>query len=187
MQLAERSEKMNDERLKKTADVARQSRAATDRTVTENREISDDDRVEMFRSQFFQDALPDLPKLPSYHTCWLTTTNPRDSIQQRIRLGYEPIKSEDVPGWEYVTIKTGEWQGFIGVNEMLAFKLPMSLYHRYMNEAHHDAPAREDEKLTAVLDSIKESAEAAGGRIVEGDGISSLREHAGRRSSFEDL
>ena len=83
---------MNDERLKKTADVSRQSRAATDRAVTENRLISDDDRVEMFRSQFFQDALPDLPKIPGYHTCWLTTTNPRDSIQMRIRLGYEPIK-----------------------------------------------------------------------------------------------
>lgn len=177
---------MNDERLKKTADVSRQSRAVADRTVTENRAISDDDRVEMFRSQFFQDALPDLPKIPGYHTCWLTTTNPRDSIQMRIRLGYEPIKPEDVPGWEYVTIKTGEWSGFIGVNEMLAFKLPMSLYHRYMNEAHHDAPAREDEKLTAVLDSIKESAAASGGQIIEGDGIAALRNNPSR-GSFEEL
>lgn len=177
---------MNDERLKKTADVSRQSRAVADRPVTENRAISDDDRVEMFRSQFFQDALPDLPKIPGYHTCWLTTTNPRDSIQMRIRLGYEPIKPEDVPGWEYVTIKTGEWSGFIGVNEMLAFKLPMSLYHRYMNEAHHDAPAREDEKLTAVLDSIKESAAASGGQIIEGDGIAALRNNPSR-GSFEEL
>lgn len=177
---------MNDERLKKTADVSRQSRGVADRTVTENRAISDDDRVEMFRSQFFQDALPDLPKIPGYHTCWLTTTNPRDSIQMRIRLGYEPIKPEDVPGWEYVTIKTGEWSGFIGVNEMLAFKLPMSLYHRYMNEAHHDAPAREDEKLTAVLDSIKESAAASGGQIIEGDGIAALRNNPSR-GSFEEL
>lgn len=177
---------MNDERLKKTADTARQSRGATDRTVTENREISDDDRVEMFRSQFFQDALPDLPKIPGYHTCWLTTTNPRDSIQMRIRLGYEPIKPEDVPGWEYATIKTGEWSGFVGVNEMLAFKLPMALYQRYMNEAHHDAPAREDEKLTAVLDSIKESAAASGGQIIEGDGIAALRNNPSR-GSFEEL
>lgn len=176
---------MTDERLKRTADVSRQSRAAADRPVTENRAISDDDRVEMFRSQFFQDALPDLPKLPGYHTCWLTTTNPRDSIQQRIRLGYEPIKAEDVPGWEYVTIKTGEWTGFIGVNEMLAFKLPMSLYQRYMAEAHHDAPAREDEKLTAVLDGIKESAAAAGGRIIEGDGMQDLRNNP-RQGVFEE-
>ena len=177
---------MNDERLKKSPDLVRQSRGATDRTVTEERAISDDDRIEMFRSQFFQDALPDLPKIPGFHTCWLTTTNPRDSIQQRIRLGYQPIKAEDVPGWEYVTIKTGEWQGFIGVNEMLAFKLPRSLYSRFMQEAHHDAPAREDEKLTSILDGIKEAAAAAGGRVVEGDGISALRENPGR-AKFEEL
>jgi hypothetical protein len=90
-----------------------------------------------------------------------------------------------VPGWEYVTIKTGEWTGFIGVNEMLAFKLPMSLYQRYMAEAHHDAPAREDEKLTAVLDGIKESAAAAGGRIIEGDGMQDLRNNP-RHGVFEE-
>jgi len=46
-------------------------------------------------------------------------------------MGYEPIKPEDVPGWEYATLKTGDWAGFIGVNEMLAFKLPMDLYGKY--------------------------------------------------------
>ena len=69
---------------------------------------------------------------------------------------------------------------------MLAFKLPMALYSRFMQEAHHDAPAREDEKLTAVLDSIKESAAAAGGRVIEGDGIAALRENPGR-ASFEEI
>ena len=69
---------MSDERLKKIADPARQSRASQNREVTENREVSDDDRVEMFRHQFFQSALPDLPKIDGYHTCWLTTRH--DSI-----------------------------------------------------------------------------------------------------------
>jgi hypothetical protein len=104
---------MTDERLKKTSDPARESRAALDRAAKEARELSDDDRVEMFRQQFFQSALPDLPKIPGYHSCWLTTTNPRDSIQGRMRLGYEPIKPEDVPGWEYATIKTGEYVGMV--------------------------------------------------------------------------
>lgn len=99
-----------DERLKKSADN-RENRAMADRAVTEDREISDNERVEMFRQQFFQSALPDLPKLNGWHTCWLTTTNPRDSIQTRLRLGYQPIKPEDVPGWEYATVKTGEWNG----------------------------------------------------------------------------
>mgnify|MGYP003704959851 CR=1 FL=1 len=118
---------MTDERLKKSAGSNRTNRAEVDRQATENREVSETERLEMFRQQLFQSALPDLPKIPGYHTVWLTTTNPRDSIQGRIRLGYEPVKPEDVPGWEYATIKTGDWQGFIGVNEMLAFKLPISL------------------------------------------------------------
>lgn len=162
---------MSDERLKRTAGTEnRESRAMQDRAVVENRVISDDERVEMFRQSFHQSSLPDLPKIPGWHSCWLTTTNPRDSIQMRIRLGYEPIKPEDVPGWEYVTIKTGDWNGFIGVNEMLAFKLPLSLYERYMQEAHHDAPLREEEKLTDTAEFMEQQARASKSRLDMGDG-----------------
>lgn len=176
---------MSDERLKKIADPARQSRASQNREVTENREISDDDRVEMFRHQFFQSALPDLPKIDGYHTCWLTTTNPRDTIQSRARLGYEPVKPEDVPGWEYATIKTGEYAGFIGVNEMLAFKLPMRLYQMFMEEAHFNAPMREDEKLVAMTEGMRDQVERAGGKLIEGDGMQDLR-YVPERPVFTD-
>lgn len=172
----------SDERLKKSADN-RDSRAVADRPATENRALSDDDRVEMFRQQFFQSALPDLPKLAGWHTCWLTTTNSRDSIPGRMRLGYEPIKPEDIPGWEYATIKTGEWQGFIGVNEMLAFKLPLSLYEKFMQEAHHDAPNREEEKLTETAKFLAQQAAASGSQLIEGDGIAAMREK--RSAQFE--
>jgi len=151
---------MTDERLKKSAGAeTRENRAMQDRTVTEARGISDDERVAMFRQQFFQSSLPDLPKLPGYHLCWLTTTNPRDPIHARIRLGYEPVKPEDVPGWEYATLKTGEWAGLIGVNEMLAFKLPLSLYERYMAEAHHEAPQREEELIRETADALMTDAQ----------------------------
>jgi len=173
---------MSDERLKKSADV-REGRAATDRPVAENRAISDDERVEMFRQQFFQSALPDLPPIPGWHMCWLTTTNPRDSIHVRMRLGYEPVKPEDIPGWEHVSVKTGEYAGFIGVNEMLAFKLPMSLYEKYMREAHHDAPNREEEKLTDTADFMAQQARATGSQIVEGDGMGDFRDK--RSAQFE--
>lgn len=165
---------MSDERLKKSAAEGRDNRAMQDRAVTENRQISDDERVEMFRQQFFQSSLPDLPKIPGWHMCWLTTTNPRDSIQTRIRLGYEPVKPEDVPGWEYATLKTGDWAGFIGVNEMLAFKLPMSLYEKYMCEAHHNAPLREEEKLTDVTDMLEAQARSSKSRLTLGDGTAEI-------------
>jgi len=161
---------MTDERLKKSAGQTRENRAMTDRASSQNRALSDDERVEMFRQQFHQSSLPDLPKLDGWHLCWLTTTNPRDSIQMRIRLGYEPVKPEDVPGWEYATLKTGDWQGFIGVNEMLAFKLPISLYEKYMQEAHHDAPLREEEKLTDTQEFLEQQARGSKTRIDVGDG-----------------
>jgi hypothetical protein len=166
----------NDERLKKVSDPARRSRAMDDRAVTENRELSDDDRIDMFRNSFYQSALPDLPEIPGYHVCWLTTTNPRDSIQARFRLGYEPVRPEEVPGWEYATLKTGEYAGLVGVNEMIAAKLPDRLYYRIMREAHHDAPLREEERITSDMDSMNERARGAKSRMFEDDGMSSLRE-----------
>ena len=152
----------------------RQSRAKEDQQKAGDRALSDDERVEMFRQQFIQSALPDLPKIPGYHNCWLTTTNPRDSIQSRIRLGYEPITPEDIPGWEYVTLKTGEYAGFVGVNEMLAFKLPESLYQKFMAEVHHNAPLAEEEKLRNTVDTLKEQAERIGGKVLVGEGDQEL-------------
>ena len=149
-------------RRQKAQSGARKSRAVEDRkTADQERVLSDDERLDEFRRSFFQSVLPDLPKIPGYHVCWLTTTNPRDSIQSRVRLGYEPIKEEDCPGWEYAALKTGEYAGCIGVNEMVAFKLPMHLYEAYMREVHHEAPLAEEEKLTAVIDVIREQAASA--------------------------
>jgi hypothetical protein len=157
--------------------ITTQNRAMDDRAVEQNRELSEDERVEMFRQSFHQSALPDLPKIPGWHLCWLTTTNPRDPIQSRIRLGYEPVKPEDIPGWEYATIKGGSFDGFIGVNEMLAFKIPESLYKRYMNEAHYEAPLREEQKLTDVAKFLKEQADRAGSRLDMGDGTAQLGQY----------
>lgn len=168
---------MADERLAKKSADNRQSRAMTDRVVTEDRTMTDEERVEMFRQQFHQSALPDLPKIPGWHTCWLTTTNPRDPIHARLRLGYEPIKPEDIPGWEYVTVKTGEWTGFIGVNEMLAFKLRENLYQKFMQISHHDAPLQEEEKLAAQVEGVRQQAEARGARLLVGDGMQDLARH----------
>ncbi len=178
-----------DSRLQKTADFdvvsRRDTRRSEDRKVSENREVTENDRLEMFRNQLFNDALPDLPKIPGYHLCWLTTTNPRDPIHRRIQLGYEPVKPDEVPGMEYASLKTGEWAGFIGVNEMLAFKLPDSLYQAFMREAHYDAPLREEGKLADVADMLREQAARAGGALIEEDGMQELREYQPRRVDFD--
>lgn len=95
-----------DERLSRASE-GRADRAETDREVTQDRELTDGQRLDMLRGQFFQVALPDLPPIPGHHVCWLTTTNPRDPIHGRIRLGYTPVKTTDIPGWEHSAIKSG--------------------------------------------------------------------------------
>ena len=178
------TEERMDDRLKKELGVSRQSRAAEDRPVTENREISEDERLEMFRMNLYNDALPNIPDIPGYHVCWLTTTNKNDTIQMRMRLGYELIRGDDVPGMELVTQKTGEYAGCVAVNEMIAAKLPLSLYYRYMQEAHHDAPLREEDKLAETAELMREQAERSGGRLYEGDGMSEMREYVPARGVF---
>jgi hypothetical protein len=176
-----------DERLKnKGANDTRTSRDDQDRPVTENRVVSDDERLELFRSASFQHTLPEVPPLPGYHLCWLTTTNPRDSVMMRSRWGYEPVKSSEFPGYEAASVKTGEYAGCIGVNEMVLFKLPLRLYERYMNEMHHEQPLREESKLNAVLEVIAQQAREKGAHVEVGEGSRELG-RAGRRPIFEEI
>ncbi len=150
-----------DTRLNSDQSGVRTDRRMEDRDVTQNRELSDDERVAEFRQQFFQSALPDLPKIPGYHVCWLTTENPRDPIHSRIRLGYEPVRQSDMPGWEHSALKSGEWEGCIGVNEMVAFKLPLELYEQYMRINHHESPLSEEEKLSSQIRAMQEEMQQA--------------------------
>lgn len=152
---------------------ARPSRSQDERSVEQSR-VSKDDRLAMFRNQLFNSALPQLPDIPGYHLCWLTTTNPRDSIIMRQRLGYELLRAEDFPGFELVTQKTGDYTGCIAVNEMLAAKLPLELYEMYMTEAHHDAPNNEEGKLRAVLETIQQNAQAKGAEVIPEEGNAEL-------------
>jgi len=176
----------NDDRLKKEVGVAsRRSRAMDDRTVTEDREMTEDDRLEMFRMQLFANVLPDLPDIPGYHMCWLSTTNGSDPIARRIRLGYTPVRSEDIPGFEYASQKTGEWAGCVGINEMLAFKLPLSLYEKFMQEAHHNAPNREEGKLADTANFLRDQLRSAGSAIYEGDGMQELHQAKPARGRFD--
>ena len=70
-------------------------------------------------------------------------------------------------GGTYQGEKGSKYEGMIGVNEMLAFKLPMNLYQMYMREAHYDAPMAEQEKLIANLDLMKGQAVQTSGRSTD--------------------
>lgn len=173
-------------RAQRDEGAGRRSREADDRTVTERRDLSDEDRIAEFRQTLYNDVLPDLPAIPGYHVCWLSTTHQSDSISRRLRQGYEMVKASDIPGFEFASLKTGEYIGGIGINEMVAAKLPLHLYKAYMQEAHHDAPNREASMLVNTLDSYKEQASRDKGEILEGDGMADLRRAAPSRGVFTE-
>jgi hypothetical protein len=164
-----------------TMEADREDRAMLDRAVTENRELSETDRLEMYRAQFSQSSLPNLPVIPGYHVCWLTTENPRDSILRRLQLGYELITPKDVPGWEFHTLKSGQFSGYIGVNEMVASKITISLYNKYMAISHHDLPREEEGKITEIADQLRDEARKKGGRLQEFDGMDEMRTSAAQQ------
>lgn len=155
---------------------SRDSREAEDRPQTEDRVATDEERLEQYRLSVYSNALPVLPELPGYHVCYLTTTNPRDTIEGRMALGYQPIKPSDYPAGTFVTpIKGGVWDGFVGYHEMIAAKIPMKLYQMYMKESHFDAPNREEQKLVAQAEQMREQARAMGAHVQEGTGLAELR------------
>ena len=133
-------------------------RERDERDQTEDRELTDDERVELFRDGMQQSILPDLPDFPGYHSFWATISNPRDTIQKRRRLGYELIRVEEFPGWEGTGITTSGVSGVVNVNEMVAMRIPMRLYQRYMQEAHHHQPLEEEGKIMSILNNAKAQA-----------------------------
>lgn len=149
-----------------------------EREFTEDRELNDDERLEMFMDSMQQRILPDLPHFPGWHCFWATTTNQNDSVQRRLLLGYKLIRVEEFPGWEGIGVKTAGVDGVVGLNEMVAMRLPLRLYQKYMMYVHHTQPLEQEEMIKAIIAKAAEQASAETGRTAdiaeEGDGTRTL-------------
>lgn len=143
-----------------------------ERDMPDDREMTDADYLALFRDTINQSVLPDLPRIPGFHTFWATTTNSRDTIASRRRMGYQFIRADELRGWEGGSIKSGEHAGCVGINEMLAMKIPERLYQIYMREAHHNMPLAEEEKIRATVLAHGENALRDKGKILDEDGFS---------------
>jgi len=166
---------MSDTRLKKNTTAGRESRASQDtsRQPPEDKMVSSEERRRMFRSEWQQEALPTVPEIPGFHPCWLSTTSTYDPIHKRLRMGYTPVTSEDLPGFEHYKVKSGEMEGFISVNEMVLYKIPNEIYQEIMQEMHHDAPMDEQTKIKIQQDQLLNAKDNSGKKLgtIEGDGM----------------
>jgi hypothetical protein len=139
-----------DSRLKKNLSAGgRESRASLDsvREAPEDQFVSSEERRKMWKDEWTQSALPNVPEMKGWHLCWLSTTNAYDSIDKRIRLGYVPVKADEMPLFENYRVKSGEHTGFVACNEMILYKIPMEMYQDVMAHFHHDAPLEEANKI----------------------------------------
>ena len=176
-------------RLKKTLNAAgRQDRdnGEASRRAPEEKFISSQERLRAWSEEWTQSALPKLPNIDGWHLCWLSTTNSYDSIDKRIRLGYVPVKSEELPGYEDYRVKSGEHVGYISCNEMLLFKLPMDIFQEVMTHLHHDKPREEAEKIRVQVENLQGQRDSHGRSLVnvEGEGIGSIEQQPNKTPIF---
>ena len=149
-------------------------------------EDQDDQYLAAFKDSLDQSVLPNLPPMPDFHVCWLTTTNPRDTIPNRLNTGYQLITDQMVPGFRGASPKSAQYPGVLSVNEMLAARIPLRIYNRMMRFVHHDMPLSEEEKLRATVDRLKEGAEAQGSKLQEGDGMAGIVQRAKPMPTFRE-
>lgn len=124
-------------------------------------------------------VLPTPPKIPGFHTIWLTTTNPQDSLERRYQLGYELVRPEEIPDWDY-THASQKSSGAVSkdrimINEMVLAKLPEELYLAYLKHNHHTRPLQQEQAITgsAVISTMKDGRGRTIG-IIEGEGHAEL-------------
>lgn len=168
------ADKIEDSRLVKSRGANRTERSRKERVILGDRELTDSERLTAFRMNLFNSQLPDLPAIEGWHVCWLTTTNRQDPIHGRLRVGFQLIKADDLPGFESISIKTGEFSGFVMVNEMIAAKLPMHLYQAFMKEVHYDQPLQEASKLLEDTQELQDKLKHKGVATSVGQGTLSL-------------
>jgi hypothetical protein len=90
-----------------------------------------------------------------------------------MRLGYIPVKADELPNFENFRVKAGEDVGFIACNEMRLYKLPMETYQDYMLQVHHEMPMEESDKVRLQVENLQGARDSRGRSLgqVEGEGF----------------
>ena len=181
-------DKFGDDRLKKSsgADIrASRDNADTDRVSTDGSSLTAEQRRRLLRQDWTQTILPQVPDIPGFHMCWVSTTNSTDPVHKRVQMGYAPVKASELPGFDqYKIADGGNFDGCIACNEMLLFKIPMEIYQDLMAIYHHDMPLEQEQGIRDRVYGSNE-VDSNGRRLgeVEGD-FNSLGRQPARTPTF---
>lgn len=176
-----------DDRLKKSLHPESRgdrSTADSERTDKDGTAFSSSERLMNFRDEWAASALPNVPKIPGFHLCWLSTTNNFDPIQKRMRIGYVPVRAEEIPGLEHLKMKSGEYEGIVSCNEMLLFKCPEDLYQEMMEYFHYEKPLEDEQMIKAQNPAMTDPQRRDVAQSDETDGFKQLAKGIRRPSAF---
>lgn len=161
-----------DERIAKRSDngSARANRLATDRPHTENREYTDTQRRKERRAMLMDvnTLLPTPPAMPGFHLFWATTTNNKDPISNRQKIGYSLVTRAEMPDFCLDSQKDGtSTEDRIMVNEMVLMKIDQEVWEDDMLYKHYDAPK---EFIDNLKNSVQFSRDGKGRQIAYSGG-----------------
>lgn len=164
--------------LKSSGDSSRRDRSTADigRTQQNGTILSSQERRAALREAWIQESLPKPPDIPGYHSCWLSNTNPTDSIFKRQQLGYELVRSSEVPGFDDSFFsKEGQYDGYVVCREMVLSKIPLERYHDIMMIHHVDMPLEQEGSLREQLEEgVGQDKSGKNLGSIEGDGFQRL-------------
>lgn len=175
--------------------VVRSSGDRGDRGVKEDAEraafdglMSDEEYEALVRNEFEQTALPTPPAIPGWHLCWLTTTSQYDSIQKRQRIGYKPVRLDELPGFDPSNGQSLErFAGYVTCNEMVLHKIPEVYYQRMMTYFHHKRPLEDQQQtLQKIKDGNSQEQDSSGRDLGEilGTGLLDMERTAKRATQL---
>ncbi len=146
------------------------NRLSLDRSQTENRENTDSVRRAERRAMLgdVNTLLPPAPDMPGFHTFWATTTNNKDTVEGRQRLGYMLVTRAELPDFCLNSQKSGELtDDRIMINEMVLMKLPLDLWEEDMMYKHYELPR---EQIQNLKDSVTIGQDGKGRKVAYSGG-----------------
>ena len=161
--------------------VDRQSRDRVDDQREDSGDtISMEERDAMLRDEYLQNQLPNPPKKPGTHYFWGSTQNKYTPISWYLKLGYRPVRIDELPGFADAAMKldNGEYAGCIGCNEMVLLRISEEGYQQIMRKIHHERATDEVGRIGRKIEETREAVgqDREGNDIVteEGDGFREL-------------
>lgn len=161
-----------DERIAKRADngSARANRLTLDRPQTENRDNTDSVRRAERRAMLndVNTLLPAPPPILGFHTFWATTTNNKDSVENRQRMGYSFVTRAELPDFLLNSQKSAEaTEDRIMINEMVLMKIRQEDWEEDMMYKHYELPS---ESIKNLKESVRIGQDGRGRQVAYSGG-----------------